>query len=192
MRRFIAAPLIAALIALSGSAFAENPNMASCTGCHGADGASGMMADVPTIAGIPAEVQEDALFAYLEEARKCWAPGIMCQIMGGLSEEDISELSADFAAMPYKPSNEEFDAALAAEGKTLHMDSCSICHGADDSGDGEASIVHGQRIEYLRKVMEQYAAGEREQPPMMQEKVAELSPEQIEAIINFYASYRAP
>ncbi len=192
MRRLIAAPLITALIFLGGSAFAENPNMASCTGCHGIDGATGMMPDVPNIAGIPAVVQEDALYAYLDESRKCWAPGIMCQVMSGLSEEDISEVSAEFAAMPFKPANEDFNADLAAKGKALHMESCAMCHGADDSGEGESSILHGQRIEYLRKVMEQYAAGERAQPPMMEEKMTVLTPEQIEDIANFYASYRAP
>ena len=192
MHRLIAASSIFAFILFCTPVHADNAFLASCTGCHGADGVSGMMPDTPSIAGIPAEVQEAALTAYLDGTRKCWVPGIMCSVMSPLSANDIVELSAHFAALPFKASDEEFDPDLAAEGKKLHMESCAMCHGADDSGDGTSSILHGQRIVYLRKVMEQYAASERPQPPMMEEKIVALTPEQIEAILNFYASYRSP
>jgi sulfide dehydrogenase cytochrome subunit len=161
-----------------------------CAGCHGADGVSGAIPDAPIIGGLMAEVQEDALYAYQEGARKCAPPGVMCQIVASLSENDIAELAAHFAAMPYKPAGEDFDAALAAKGEEIHEDNCGICHGIHEPGDPGSSIIHGQKIAYLRHVMQQYAAGEREQAPPMQAAISALAPEQIEALANFYASYR--
>ena len=40
-----------------------------CTGCHGAEGV-GMEANIPTIGGLPATLQEDALNAYKNGDRK--------------------------------------------------------------------------------------------------------------------------
>jgi sulfide dehydrogenase cytochrome subunit len=161
-----------------------------CIGCHGADGIGGAMADVPIIAGIKAEVQEAALYAYQDGTRKCAPPDVMCQIMSSLTEDDITELAVLFAEMPYKPAGEDFDAALAAKGEEINAEYCGFCHGSDEPGDPGSSIVHGQKIAYLRYVMQQYAAGERGQPPPMEAAVNSLTPEQIEAIVNYYASYR--
>jgi len=191
MHKLLATAGMFGLLALSGPALGDAAQyLPSCNGCHGADGVSGPMPDAPIIAGIPAVVQEDALFAYRDGGRECWPPGLMCQLSGPLSDDDIVELGAHFAEMPFKPAGEDFDAALAAEGEKIHKESCAICHGMDDPGDAESSILHGQKITYLRNVMVQYAAGEREQLPAMQTAVSALTPEQTEAILNYYASYR--
>ena len=179
------------LMFFGGSAAADvEQNLPSCLGCHGADGASGLP-DAPIIAGIAAEVQEDALYAYKDGARKCPPPGLMCQISAALSDDDIPALATHFAEMPYKPAGEAFDAALAAEGEEIHEDNCAACHGIHEPGDPQASIVHGQKLAYLRNVMQQYAAGERDQLPPMEAAIKALTPEQTEAILNYYASYRA-
>jgi sulfide dehydrogenase cytochrome subunit len=179
------------LIALSGPALGDAAqHMATCTGCHGADGVTSPMPDVPIIAGIDAVVQEDALFAYRDGGRECWPPGIMCQVSVPLTDDDIVELAAHFAALPYKPAGEDFDAALAAEGEKINNESCGMCHGMDGQDIPEASLLRGQKIAYLRAVMEQYAAGTREQMPPMQATISALTPEQTEAILNYYASYR--
>jgi sulfide dehydrogenase cytochrome subunit len=182
---------ICGLMVFSGSAMGDvAQHLPMCAGCHGADGVSGAIPDAPIIGGLMAEVQEDALYAYQEGARKCAPPGVMCQIVASLSEDDIAELAAHFAAMPYKPAGEDFDAALAAKGEEIHENNCAICHGIHEPGDPGSSIIHGQKIAYLRHVMQQYAAGEREQQPPMQAAMSALTPEQIEALANYYASYR--
>jgi sulfide dehydrogenase cytochrome subunit len=182
---------ICGLIAFSTPAFGEAADhLPMCTGCHGEDGASGATPDTPNIAGIAAKVQEDALRAYKDGARKCAPPGIMCSIMASVGDDDIVALAAHFAEMSYKPAGEPFDAALAAEGKAVNELNCGICHGMDEPGDPGSSIVHGQRIEYLRFVMQQYAAGEREQPLPMKAAIDALTAEQIDALVNYYASYR--
>jgi sulfide dehydrogenase cytochrome subunit len=192
MHKLLATVSIVSLIALSGPALGDAAqHMPTCVGCHGADGVSSPMPDVPIIAGIDAVVQEDALFAYRDGGRECWPPGVMCQISAALTDDDIVELAAHFAAMPFKPAGEAFDAALAAEGEKIHQKDCGICHGMDGPTMPESSILHGQKIAYLRAVMKEYAAIKRDQVPPMQKAISALTPEQTEALVQYYASYRS-
>lgn len=158
-----------------------------CVNCHGEDGI-GTDSGVPIIAGIPAIVQEDALYAYIDGDRDCVDMPLMCNIVSRLSEQQVVELAGYYAALPFQPAGEDFDAALAARGKATHLQNCAICHGENDPGDGEASILHGQRKDYLRYVMQEYAAGERAQLPPMESAMRALSAEDIEALVNYYAS----
>ena len=160
-----------------------------CTGCHGEDGL-GIGAGIPIIAGIPAVNQEDALFAYMDGDRNCGTNEMMCKAAARLTEDQIVELAAHFSAMPFAGAGEEFDAALAQAGKDIHMANCAICHGADGPGPLDASILHGQRKDYLRWALQQYVAGERSQLPAMAAKVSALSGDDIEALVNYYASHR--
>jgi len=160
-----------------------------CSNCHGEDG-RGVESDIPIIAGIPAVVQEDALFAYLDGDRQCSSKPLMCKSVSRLTEDQIVELAAHFSAMPYAAAGEDFDPALAETGKTIHKENCAICHGEDDPEGGEASILHGQRKAYLRYALQKYVAGERTQDSVMQKKTSALSSDDIEALLNYYASYR--
>jgi len=164
-----------------------------CSTCHGEDGL-GTNSEIPIIAGVPATVQEDALYAYADGARNCVSSPMMCKLATGLTEEQIVELSAHFAELPYQAAGEEFDAALAEAGQKLHQTGCAICHGADNPSEADAnmgaSILHGQPKDYLRYALQQYAAGERSQLPMMEKMITPLSSDDIEALLNYYASYR--
>ena len=159
-----------------------------CTGCHGSDGV-GIEANIPTIGGMPATLQENALNAYKNGDRKCGDVPLMCNIVGGLADDQVKELAAHYAAMTYVPANEEFDAALAEQGKAIHDADCLMCHGTDP-GTAQFGVLHGQRKAFLQYALSQYAAGERTQMPMMEAKTTPLTAEQIEALVNYYASYR--
>ena len=191
MHKLLTTAGVLGLIVFSGPAMADaSQSLPMCAGCHGADGASGMP-DAPVIAGLDTAVLEDAMFAYMDGGRKCMPSGaMMCQITTSLSEDDIVELAAHFAEMPYKPAGEAFDAALAATGEEIHENNCGMCHGLHEPGDPQFSIVHGQKMAYLRAVMKEYAAGKRDQLAPMQATISALTPEQTEAILNYYASYR--
>lgn len=192
-KRICAIIRVSTLIMLIVPAWASAQDMLMmCTTCHGEDGL-GISGDIPIIAGETATVQEDALFAYADGARKCVSTPMMCNISSNLTEEQVVELSAYFAALPFKPAAEEFDAALAEAGQKIHATSCAMCHGAN-AGEANpsmgASNLHGQRKDYLRYTMQQYAAGEREQLPAMEKTISALSADDIEALLNYYASYR--
>jgi len=182
--------VFAVLLFLCGPVWADVSGMLKiCSNCHGEDG-RGVESDIPIIAGIPAVVQEDALYAYLDGDRQCGYKPMMCKAASRMTEEQIVELAAHFAAMPYAAAGEEFDATLAEAGKAIHLANCAICHGKDDPGDAEASILHGQRKDYLRYALQQYSAGERTQLPAMEKKTKLLSSDDIEALLNYYASFQ--
>lgn len=168
---------------------ADDPMLNLCINCHGEDG-TGVDGSTPIIAGIPAVIQEDALYEYAAGDRACGDKPMMCKMASRLSEEQIVAFSAHFAAMPFAAAGEEFDPALAEQGAAIHKKNCAICHGDDGPGDAEASTLHGQRKEYLRYAIDQYASGARPQLPAMERKVGELSADDIEALLNYYASYR--
>ncbi len=173
--------------------------MQQCNDCHGDNGVS-QWADVPTIAGIPEFVHADALFVYMDGDRPCadskYRQGDtsrpmtnMCKIAANLSEDDIDALAAAYAALPYVPAKQDFDAGLASAGKAVHEKHCDRCH--SDAGmnpDDEASMLGGQRMGYLRNMFKQYAAGERGQPAKMKEVIDQLTPDDVEALVNYYGS----
>jgi len=164
-----------------------------CIDCHGEDGL-GTESDMPIIAGEVSAIQEDAIFAYADGGRICVSTPMMCKIASRLTEEQIVEYAAHFAALPYKGAHEEFDAALAEAGQKIHASSCAKCHGADDPSEADDSIgaskLHGQRKDYLRYALQRYAAGERTQLPAMEKVIVPLSADDIEALVHYYASYR--
>lgn len=159
-----------------------------CTKCHGAEGVSDDPR-YPTIAGIPAEVQEDALYAYRDGGRNCGPVPMMCKVSSKLSDDQITDMAAHFAEMPFRPAEQDYDADLAAKGSAIHETNCQGCHG-DGPDEAENSILHGQWAQYLRYALTQYASGERDQPSNMRKRTEKLTEAEINALVNFYASYR--
>jgi len=168
--------------------------VAPCVACHGDDGMGHGNPMIPVIAGMPAEHIEEAIFAYVDGARRCTRVPMMCEVVAELSEDAIVELSEYFAAKRRGPSLEKFDASLAAEGEALHQKHCSNCHVPPDDEDVASAIgipLHGQRSEYLRYAMESYFSGDREALlPAMANRVLLLEPGDLGALVHYYSSYR--
>jgi sulfide dehydrogenase cytochrome subunit len=158
-----------------------------CTICHGTNGISAESA-YPSIAGIPVAVQVDAMRGYRDGTRDCGPVTRMCKITEDLSDEEILELSEYFAAFPFIPAEQEYDATLVERGMHLHEDYCEVCHG-DSPEDADKSILHGQWSGYLRYSLSQYKIGARKQPPSMRRQTEKLSQDDIDALVSFYASY---
>lgn len=186
----IAVMAAVALTATWGIDGAQAQDMSKmCAGCHGTEGLS-KDAKSPNIAGQDAELQEDLLRAYRDGSSKCGAAqAMMCKMAAKLTDPQIEQLAHLYAAKPFKAADQKFDAALAATGKGLHDKNCKGCHGSGPK-DAQATILHGQWADYLRYAMAQYAAGQRKQDPMMKAKLDKLSPADIDALVNYYASYR--
>ena len=173
--------------------------IAECDDCHGSDGVSDWN-DMPTIAGIDAFVHSDALYLYRDEARPCArsefrqgdtsrAPITMCEAVAELSDDQIEALAEHYAALPFVPAKQDFDADLAAAGKAVHDRDCRKCH--SDGGanpEDEASILAGQWMGYLETTFAEYASGERDQPKQMQVTMDPLTDEEVTALIHYYAS----
>jgi sulfide dehydrogenase cytochrome subunit len=148
--------------------------VADCNGCHGDDGVS-QWTDVPTIAGVPEFVHSDAT--------------TMCAVTADLSDDQIDEIAAYYAGLPFVAAKQDFDAALAEAGKAVHEAQCDRCHSEGGSNpEDEAGILAGNLMGYLEAQLAAYRAGEREQPAKMEEKVNALSDDDVKALVNYYAS----
>jgi sulfide dehydrogenase cytochrome subunit len=187
------------LFAFSSASADVDALMQSCNDCHG-DGGVSQWTDMPSIAGIPEFVLADALYIYQEEARPCGdseyrqgdtsRPATnMCAVTADLSEDDIDGLAAAYGAMEWTKATQDFDAALAEQGKAIHEQACERCHSdGGTNADDEASMLGGQQMGYLRNMFAQFSDGSREQPSKMQEKVSALSADDLEALVNYYGS----
>ncbi|RMF95794.1 MAG: cytochrome c-553 [Gammaproteobacteria bacterium] len=171
-----------------------------CAECHGDNGIS-TEKDVPTIAGMSAFYLEEQLLAYKDEERPChktrYRSGdtsrpetTMCEIAAKLDEDTITALAEHYAELPYAPAKQEFDAAKAAEGKSIHRRSCEKCHADGGSDvDDDAGLLAGQWRGYLETTFRDFKNGDREMvEEKMKEKFDALTEEEMEALIHFYAS----
>ena len=166
-----------------------------CVECHGEDGMGHGNPMIPVIAGMPAEHIEEAIFAYVDGARRCTREPRMCEIVAAFSEDEVFELAEYFAGLPRKSVEEAFDADLAAEGEVLHRKYCSSCHVSPDDEDVASAIgipLHGQRSEYLRYAIESYFSGDRDALlTTMAGRILSLEPGDLGALVHYYSSYRS-
>lgn len=185
--------LSAALIIAAGGAGAVPAIVEPCVECHGQDG-SGVGYDyVPILAGTPAPHLEEAIFAYIDGARRCVHVPLMCEAVADLSDADVRAIAEHYGSLPRVSSGEAFDPKLAAIGQDFHAQHCAKCHVLPDDPDAADALgipLHGQRSEYLWDALGAYITGDRESLlPQMADKLALMDPEIIEALVSYYASW---
>jgi len=184
----------AAMLMASFLASAGVPEV--CASCHNDDGVTTDPA-VPTLAGNAAFFLEGQLILFKDELRPCAADYFSsregvdiadhCAALTDLTEDDFADIAAHYEELPYKAFEQEFDAALAAAGETIHMDDCDTCHTEAGSEKwDEAGILAGQPIEYMIDQLKHYKEGTRDLAEM-QEAAAELSEDDMQALAHFYA-----
>lgn len=192
--------LLLAVLTIAVSVRAETaPGIVdSCVACHGPDGVS-RWADVPNISGLPEVVVANALYDFRGHARPCRKPACamedacpsldMCEIAKPLSDAEMDVIARYYAAQPFSPSVADYDPQLAALGAQIHARDCESCHskGGSDPTD-EASILRGQNAEYIRNAVEDYRTGQRLGEEAMLVHLRQLSNEDVDALVHFYAS----
>ncbi len=201
MRRIRPAIAIVSVCFIAGPATAADidATVQGCNDCHGENGVS-QWDDMPTIGGMDAFTHADALYVYRDQERTCAesayrlgntdrVPTTMCETTASLSDDEIEGIAEHYAGLTFAPAVQEFDAALAATGAAIHKRECDRCH--SDGGanaEDEAGILAGQWMGYLRESFDQYAADERPQDKKMREKMENLSADDVEALVHYYAS----
>lgn len=167
----------------------------SCEKCHGKDGNS-TTPDVPIIAGFSHEGflnTMDVFRAGDRIALKFHKPGepetVMNDIAKGLSDEDVRNLADYFSKRPFKPAQQSVNAELARRGEVIHKRLCEKCHTDNGAHPVEdAAILAGQWTPYLRRQFDNFLSGKRMVPRTMLRRIKELPEDDIEALLNFYAS----
>ena len=194
--RVVLAGLVSLAFALP--ALAGKPDD-SCADCHGKDGAS-TEADVPSIGGLSDAYLTDAMAAYRDKKRPCvetkYRAGdtkrpktSMCDVAGKLSAQDTQAVIKDLSSEPFVKAKQKFDAAKAATGKKIHDQACEKCHSEGGSvADDDAGILAGQSMQYLKATMADMMGGKRPNPDKMKVKTDPLKPDDVEALLHYYAS----
>ena len=189
-RNILKVALIGGLLTLGATAAAEAPVSGQllafqCAGCHGYNGHSVGPA-TPSLAGFPQEYFVEAMLAYQKGERYAT---IMDRVAIGYTEEEFEAMAEFFAAQPYLPVKQPFDAELAARGQALHEQGCDSCHsGGGTVTEVDVAPIAGQWKAYLRDSFEDFMVHGRQQPRGMERRLSGLSDEDREALIHYYAS----
>jgi cytochrome c553 len=161
---------------------------ATCSACHGIDGNS-RFAPSPSIAGQHATYMAQELKAFQSGTRQTELSGLMVSPVHGLSEQDMYDLAAFFAAKPPKPIEEDLDPELVKQGSQVYRHACMSCHGPEREGNADAGIpaLYAQHADYTAIQLEAYAQGLRRSPgsEVMRQVAKSLRDEEIEAVAAY-------
>ena len=197
MIRFVARQFLlsATVWMLSSSVFGAVLSLDVCIGCHGEDGMGKSDPTYPVIAGTPIGHIEEAIFAYIDGARRCVTEPRMCEAVASLSDKQVTVAAMYFSNQVRGPTHEDFDADLAAKGAELHERHCGACHVPPHDENAAHAIgipLHGQRADYIRFAITAYLRGGREALlETMAHELSLLEPGDLDALVNYYSSYRS-
>jgi cytochrome c553 len=159
-----------------------------CKGCHG-DNAVSQMENIPSLAGQLDQYIQWQLVYFRSGARKNEQ---MQPIVEGMTNEDIRNLGAYFAALPPFKADKDDNPDLSAKGKQAAAGRrCASCHGDDFAGTKAVARLAGQREDYLAKTLHDYKSSARNGGPqgVMSDAAYPLSDEEIEALAHYLAHY---
>jgi cytochrome c553 len=164
--RFVAMATLGAVLTASQTSFAADGDVkagqskaAMCIGCHGIVGYQNVFPEVykvPKISGQSANYIASALNAYKKGDRK---HPTMRGMAGPLSEQDIADLSAFYAASgTLEAAPETPAAATEVVAALINKGGCVACHGANFSKPLDPSYpkLAGQHADYLYAALRSY------------------------------------
>jgi len=194
------APALAAILSVAAHAVDVETLAADCDACHGPLGAS-VDSDVPIIGGQSVNSIEKALTQFAEWSRPCNSsayrhgdtqrpPRNMCQVAEELSSEEIESLARHYGDQEWVPAEQPFDSEKATAGAAIYSLYCVTCHPKGGNEAGYAVRLAGQWTPYLALMMQQIVSGEWLVPKIMQRKMSSFSAEEIEALLNYFASQK--
>jgi cytochrome c553 len=187
--------LLAAFAAASNPASAQAQPAAkppaiagACAACHGAKGISSTR-NTPSLAGQPDIFTQYQLVFMRDGARQ---PGVMQAIVKTLTDDNIRDLGAYYAALPPPPALGTKSEVPIDTGKVtglLTSRHCDSCHKPDFAGQGESARLAGQRPEYLKKALIDFRTGVRRGRGMgaMVEVSVTLHEEDVDMIAAYLA-----
>lgn len=187
---------IAAFAAQAGDPEAGRAKSTTCIACHGADGNSANPA-WPNIAGQHANYIVAQLKAYKDGTR---VDPLMAGMVAGLSEQDMKDLAAFYAAQPI--AQLEADPELVELGQRIYrggnaesgVTACIACHGPTGRGNPAASwpSLAGQHAAYTAEELREYRAGNRvtDMGGMMRDIARRMTDAEIEAVASYVQGLR--
>lgn len=158
----------------------------SCMACHGTRGASSQQA-IPTLGG--------QIDAYLVTSMKAYREGtrpstVMERIAKAYSSREIEALAAYFSIQPFVRPPQDTDPDKVARGQAIHMRKCNRCHlhNGRDTSEADSPLLAGQKLEYLQRNMAEILSGKRTIEIKMNSALLEITRDEIDATLHFYAA----
>ncbi|HKA61901.1 MAG TPA: cytochrome c4 [Methylomirabilota bacterium] len=182
----VAASLLAATAAGAADLEAGRRKAEACAACHGADG-NATIPGTPSLAGQPVYFTHWQLIKYRDGRRK---DPQMTPLAEKLSDTDMADLAAFYAAQPTRRRPASLDPARVAAGKQLaEVHHCASCHRPDLSGQQQAARLAGQDFEYLLRLLRGFKAKTAaDLDGTMTVASQPLTPEDIVNLVHFLAS----
>jgi cytochrome c553 len=159
-----------------------------CAPCHGADGNS-TDPNIPSLAGQPRLFTYYQLLQFREGQR---TDPQMSPVAAGLSDADMQELAAFYAAQtPVAPGQTTDPATVEAGQRLVQVHHCDSCHAPGLVGQNHIPRLAGQHYEYLVKQLRAYKAQTRTDLEGSMTMAAQpLSVEDIEILARYIAQLR--
>ena len=182
----VAASLLAATTAGAADIEAGRRKAEACTACHGPDG-NATIPGTPSLAGQPVYFTHWQLIKYRDGRRK---DPQMTPLAEKLSDTDMADLAAFYAAQPTRRRPASLDPARVAAGKQLaEVHHCAACHRPDLSGQQQAARLAGQDFDYLLRLLRGFKAKTAaDLDGTMTVASQPLTPEDIVNLVHFLAS----
>ncbi len=189
----VAAAIFAPAVLAQGDAAVGEAKSALCATCHGTDGNSELAIN-PKIAGQNARYLIKQMRDFQSGAR----PGpIMAAMVVNLSDEDIEDLAAYYAAqtptlLGADPEIVELAESLYRAGsRDLRVTACSACHSPTGKGNAPAGfpLLGGQHPEYTLQQLKDFRSGARanDTDGMMRLVAERLTDAELEALASYLA-----
>lgn len=191
-----AVALLAASAAQAADPEAGRAKSQTCVACHGADGNS-VNPIWPSIAGQHSNYLEAQLRAYRAGERD---DPLMTGMAAGLSDADIADLAAYYAAQKMEP--KLADPALVELGERIYrggnaergVSACIACHGPRGLGNAPAGwpSIAGQHADYTAYELREYRSGDRttDYQSMMRDIAKRMTDEEIAAVASYIQGLR--
>jgi cytochrome c553 len=186
----------AAAVARGDAAKAQPIVSGVCAACHGVDGNSPIPAN-PSLAGQHSNYLYKQLTDYKAGRRK---NPVMNGMVANLSDDDMRNLAAYFAAQKPKPGTAK-DRALVSAGQRLYrggeidtgVPACSGCHSPDGAGiPAQYPRLAGQHLDYTLAQLQYFRSGERDNDPnaMMRTIAGRMTDKEIAAVASYISGLR--
>ncbi len=172
-----------------------------CIACHAADGNSPIPVN-PNLAAQHPEYTYKQLMNFKPQGGKPAERNnaVMAGMVANLSEEDMKNIAAYFAAQKAKPGVAR-DAVLAKQGEAIYrggimskgVAACASCHAPNGAGmPAQYPRLAGQHAEYTAGQLKAFRAGQRanDAAKMMRGVAAKLNDQEIAAVSEYIAGLR--
>jgi sulfide dehydrogenase cytochrome subunit len=163
----------------------------TCFGCHGPQGRSKAPA-IPSLAGLSEKYFIRVMQAYQYGGRY---GSVMGRIALGFDSHEITRMANYFSQFEVQSNAQRVSWRQVDKGRRLHQLYCLECHGDPTQAPiGEANLLHGQWMDYLRWTLQDYLIGINQADAEMSQQLSSLVRRHgsagLEALVNYLGSAR--